>query len=223
MFGVVHFFAALAIVCFVNQGVVAQEKQLTSGRLLPSKKACKLPSGYDIDVYGVAIFPSGVISIPDNAFEGCVTLTTIVIPDTVISIGSYAFYGCSALSIATIGTNVVSIGTSAFVTTALVCLNYPSGIIPDQPNPQYCTVGEFFYCGYNQKVHATSAHSCLLLFFSLMQIDVIGCYPTAIVLITNSGWGIASNGVAIVPIGVTKVTSPSTRPLTHILLINITS
>ena len=152
--------------CFVTQGVDAQEKQLTSSfrassstdRLLPSIKACALPFGYDIDVNGVAIFPSGVVSIPDHAFEGCITLTTIIIPDTVVSIGSYSFYGCSALSIATIDTNVISIGTSAFVSTALVCLNYPSGIIPDQPNPQYCTVGEFYF-----HVYTFSTASCLFL------------------------------------------------------------
>ena len=38
-----------------------------------------------------------------------------------------------------------------------------------------------------------------------MNCTFVGCYPTSVVLISNSGWGIASNGVAIVPIGVTKV------------------
>ena len=153
-----YFFVAVTIACFVAQDVIAEEKQSfraesSTGRKLPA--ACRLPFGYAIDVKGAAIFPSGVIAIPDHAFEGCVALTTIAIPDSVISIGSYAFYGCSALSIATIGANVVTIGTSAFATTALVCLNYPVGIIPVQPNPQYCNAGEF-YCGYNLELRMFS-------------------------------------------------------------------
>lgn len=40
---------------------------------------------------------SGLTEIPDNAFEGCDELTTIVIPDEVSSIGEGAFKDCSSL------------------------------------------------------------------------------------------------------------------------------
>jgi hypothetical protein len=41
--------------------------------------------------------PSGVASIGDYAFAGCVRLTSIVIPGSVADLGSAAFAGCSSL------------------------------------------------------------------------------------------------------------------------------
>ncbi len=55
-----------------------------------------------------------VISIGEDAFSFCRSLTSITIPDGVTSIGASAFRLCSSLTSITIPDNVTSIGRSAF-------------------------------------------------------------------------------------------------------------
>lgn len=55
-----------------------------------------------------------VSSIGDNAFNGCETISAVMIPDSVIKIGSYAFLNCSVLEGAVILGDVSSIGSYAF-------------------------------------------------------------------------------------------------------------
>ena len=58
--------------------------------------------------------PNGVITISDNAFNGCSGLTSIVIPNGVTTIGSHAFCDCSGLTSIDIPNSVTTIGYSAF-------------------------------------------------------------------------------------------------------------
>lgn len=55
-----------------------------------------------------------VVSIGDNAFEGCSEITSVAIPDSVESIGADAFGGCSALKSIAIPAGVTRIGNYPF-------------------------------------------------------------------------------------------------------------
>ncbi len=56
-----------------------------------------------------------VVSIGDNAFSRCSSLTAITLPESVTSIGEFAFGGCTGLTSITIPNSVTSIGEGAFV------------------------------------------------------------------------------------------------------------
>ena len=64
--------------------------------------------------YGRISFDNDVVSIPNEAFNGCTTLTTIDLPNSLSTIDSSAFYGCTSLTSITIPDSVTSIGDSAF-------------------------------------------------------------------------------------------------------------
>ena len=75
-----------------------------------------------------AVLQSGVTSIGESAFSGCMGLTSVTIPDSVTGIGDYAFFNCTGLPSMTIPNNVRSIGESAFSG----CTGLTSVTIPDR-------------------------------------------------------------------------------------------
>jgi hypothetical protein len=78
----------------------------------------------DLDLSG-----STFNSIPASAFNGCITLTNVIIPGRVTSIGGSAFSGCTSMESVTIGNNVTSIGSSAFQNcSSLTSVTIPASV-----------------------------------------------------------------------------------------------
>ncbi len=83
-------------------------------------------------------FPNSLKSIGGHAFEGCISLTSIIIPDNVTNIsksdGFYGeakstFKGCISLTSVTIGNSVKSIGWRVFEgCTALTSITIPNSV-----------------------------------------------------------------------------------------------
>ena len=80
-------------------------------------------SSYSNEYTGAVTIPSSVTynsttysvtTIGDDAFWGCIDLTSVTIGNSVTTIGDYAFSGCSGLTSVTIPNSVTSIGSGAF-------------------------------------------------------------------------------------------------------------
>ena len=86
------------------------------------------------------VIPDSVTSIGDFAFSDCSSLTSVVIGDSVTSIGSYAFYGCSSLTSIEIPDSVTSIGDLVFSScSSLTSIEIPNSVTS-------IGVGAFEYC-----------------------------------------------------------------------------
>lgn len=84
--------------------------------------------------------PSSLTSIGQSAFNGCSSLTTVNLPSDVESIGAQAFANCSSLTDIKLPDSVKSIDRGAFSNcSSLKTVNLPSGIV---------SIGEqtFFNC-----------------------------------------------------------------------------
>ena len=85
------------------------------------------------------VIPDSVTNIGDYAFSGCRSLTDIVIHDSVTSIGNNAFWNCRSLTGIVIPDSVTSIGKSAFKN----CISLKSLEIPDSVT----SIGDGAFCG----------------------------------------------------------------------------
>ena len=70
-----------------------------------------------------------ITSVPERAFQGNTSLTTIELPETITSIGANAFEGCTGLTSLDLPDGVTSIGANAFEgCTGLTSLDLPDGV-----------------------------------------------------------------------------------------------
>ena len=75
------------------------------------------------------IIPSGITSIPNQAFVNDTNIISIAIPDSVTSIGRYAFWNCSSLSNIIIPDGVTSIEAGTFNgCTSLTSITIPNSV-----------------------------------------------------------------------------------------------
>ncbi|MBO5884740.1 MAG: leucine-rich repeat domain-containing protein, partial [Clostridia bacterium] len=66
------------------------------------------------DIAGTVIVPSGITTIPDQAFKDCVNLENIILPTSLRTIGEAAFSGCSNLKSIEIPEGVTTIKEETF-------------------------------------------------------------------------------------------------------------
>lgn len=77
---------------------------------------------------------TGLSSLPEQAFGGCVKLQEIILPQGIASIGNLAFSACEALESVSLPASVTSIGWDAFDSSNLSSINV------DQGNAVYSSV-----------------------------------------------------------------------------------
>ncbi len=135
----------LAVVCLGNWGgmVVRAETETVDGltwKYVVVRGKATIKSGASgspaipLDTSGAIVIPSTlggypVTSIGDDAFGGCIGLTSVTIPNSVTNIGGYAFGDCSGLMSITIPDGVTRIGSSAFEEcVGLTSLTIPDGV-----------------------------------------------------------------------------------------------
>lgn len=69
-----------------------------------------------------------IISIRNNAFYNCTSLTSINLPSSLTRIGNNAFQGCTSLASVNLPSSLTSIGSNAFDNTGLTSVTIPSGM-----------------------------------------------------------------------------------------------
>ena len=97
-----------------NPSVLIVPGKTESGQNLTIASGSSSSPTFNGLVSPTVILQEGLTSVPQYAFSGCSSLSSITIPDSVTSIGSYAFDGCSSLSSINIPDGVTSIGQGTF-------------------------------------------------------------------------------------------------------------
>ncbi len=138
------------------------------------------------------VIGDNVSSIPDNAFKGCTSLTSVPIPASVTSIGSSAFSGCTSLTSVTIPASVTSIGDYAFSS----CGSLTSVTIPNSVT----SIGEYAFYGCTSLKSVNIPYSVLYIgnkaFYNSKNTTTIYIgLPSAL-----AGWSLSwyGNGIKIV-------------------------
>ena len=84
---------------------------------------------------------TNLTSIPNQAFYGCSSLTTVTLPTGLTSIGDSAFYGCTSLATVEVPDSLTTIGNSAFVNSGLQSIDLSGTSVTSIPYQA------FWFCG----------------------------------------------------------------------------
>ena len=113
----------LPVTAYAVGGSTGDLKWELNGSTLEIKGSGAMPNYTDANMapwYSMAdsvktvVIKSGVQTIGDLAFYGCVNLTSISVPDSIVSIGNRSFKGCASLSRITLPAGVTGIGEACF-------------------------------------------------------------------------------------------------------------
>lgn len=150
--------------------------------------------------------PNSVLSIANNAFDGCTGLTYITIPGSVTSIGDKAFYNCSGLTSVTIPNSVTSIGGSAFGgCSGLTYITIPSSVTSIVGNAFSNCSGLMSISVSSGNTVYDSRENCKAIIKTASNRLIAGCKNTTIPATVTSIGSFAFSGCS----GLTSITIPS--------------
>ncbi len=114
--------------------IKGQITSLTFGKNISviSQNFCK-----NMTLLNEVIFDGAVSSLENQAFWGCVGLTSISLPNTLAHIGDYTFYNCKNLTSVTIPNSVTSIGEGAFNNCSTLNSIYYNGSLEEWCNKSW--------------------------------------------------------------------------------------
>lgn len=72
--------------------------------------------------------PSSLTRIGNNAFQGCTSLASVNLPSSLTTIGSYAFQDCTSLTSISFPSSLTAVNSNAFENTGLTSVTIPSGM-----------------------------------------------------------------------------------------------
>ncbi len=113
--------------------MVLSEEEKTCQVWRPSSNVSGAPVAIDKATTGTVTIPETangyhVVSICEEAFYYCPSITKVVIPISVIEIGERAFCGCSSLAQVNLPDNLKTIGSAAFYGTAIASVSIPASV-----------------------------------------------------------------------------------------------
>ena len=149
------------------------------------------------------VIPNSVTGIPINTFYICYSLTNIVIPNSVTSIGNYSFYSCYSLTNAVIPNSVTSMGQYSFYG----CRSLRNLAIPNSVT----SMGQYSFYNCYSLTNIIISNKIT----SIQNSTFSNCYSLTNVIIPNNITSIGQSAFRycyslinlIIPNGVTSITS----------------